>query len=96
LIIYNLTKLYQDILQNNVSYHCIFGTYGEGLSFSSANSILRELQNKEIVSLNDWIELITDRLEYSEEKSSLEKILINRINSDKEKTVSPIYLSLQL
>lgn len=89
LIIYNLTKLYQDILQNNVSYHCIFGTYGEGLSFSSANSILRELQNKEIVSLNDWIELITDRLEYSEAKGSLEKILINRINSDKEKTVSP-------
>lgn len=88
LSIYYFVRLYQDIQKNVASYYSIFGAYGKNVSFSAANFVVRELQNKEIISFNNWIELIIDRLENSEWKDVLGNMLINRVNYDKDKVTS--------
>lgn len=88
LIIYNFVKLYQDIQQNVVSYYNIFGASGKDITFSKASLVLRELENKDVESFGNWIELIFDRLKNSEAKEVLGKLLINRVNYEKDKFIS--------
>jgi len=88
LTIYRFVKLYQDIHNSVVSYYDIFGTSSKNMVFSKASLVVRELKNKTLTSLREWIDLIIDRLENSEAKKELGNVLINRVNWDKEKMIS--------
>ncbi|WP_283710429.1 UvrD-helicase domain-containing protein [Pseudoalteromonas prydzensis] len=80
LTIYHLIKLYQEIQQGKVSYYDVFGAASRNMAFSKASLIIRELGNTEVVSLNDWVSLIIDRLYNSNAKEALRKLLISKIN----------------
>ncbi|ACA84892.1 UvrD-helicase domain-containing protein [Shewanella woodyi] len=80
LAIFHLIKLYQDILQGKVSYYDVFGTSSRNMAFSKASLIIRELGNTEVASLKNWVDLIIDRLDNSNAKEVLGKVLINRVN----------------
>lgn len=80
LTIYHLIKLYQDIQQGKVSYYDVFGASSRNMAFSKASLIIRELGNTKVSSLKDWVDLIIDRLNNSNAKEELIKLLINRIN----------------
>ncbi len=88
LTIYHFVRLYQDIQMNIVSYYDIFGTYSKKITFSKASLVIRELQNTEVASLKDWVELITQRFKNSEAKEEIGKLLINRIKYEKDKVTS--------
>lgn len=57
------------------------------MTFSKASLVIRELRNKEITSLKDWIDFLIERLDNSNAKDYLSKALINRINYDEDKVV---------
>jgi|TARA_R110000851_G_scaffold89360_2_gene194745 DNA helicase-2/ATP-dependent DNA helicase PcrA len=80
LTIYHLVKIYKNIQIGEVSYYDFFGVSGKNMSFSKASLVIRELENKEITSLKDWVELINNRLENSDVKKELGKAIVNRIN----------------
>lgn len=80
LTIYHFVKLYQDIQQSVVSYYSIFGASSKNIAFSKASLVIRELKNNEVVSFKDWVDLIIERLENSDAKEVLGKVLINRAN----------------
>ncbi|MGF1817748.1 UvrD-helicase domain-containing protein, partial [Vibrio splendidus] len=88
LTIYYLIKLYEDIQQGEVSYYDVFGSSSKNMAFSKASLVIRELENKDIASLNCWVELIVDRLGNSDAKEALGKALINRINYEQDKVTS--------
>ncbi|MEZ8190169.1 UvrD-helicase domain-containing protein [Vibrio sp. 1F279] len=88
LTIYYLIKLYQDIQQGEVSYYDVFGSSSKNMAFSKASLVIRELENKDVASLNCWVELIIDRLGNSDAKEALGKALINRINYEQDKVTS--------
>jgi len=88
LTIYHLIKLYQDIQEGEVSYYDIFGVSSKNMTFSKASLVIRELRNKEITLLKDWINFLIELLDNSNAKDYLSKALINRINYDKDKVVN--------
>lgn len=83
-----MVKLYQDIQQGEVSYYDIFGESSKNMVFSKASLVIRELRNKEITSLKDWVDLIINRLKNIDTKETLGKALINRINYDQDKVIT--------
>ncbi|MGR6861731.1 UvrD-helicase domain-containing protein [Aliivibrio salmonicida] len=88
LIIYHLIKFYQDIQEGLVSYYDVFGASSKNLSFSKASLVIRELNNENINSFRDWLDLIIELLEKNESKDALGKALINRVNFENDKVVS--------
>lgn len=88
LTIYHFVKLYQDIQQDIVSYYNIFGPLGNDLEFSKASLAISALQNKDIKSYIDWVKLITDCLKNSDINAAMIKLLINRVNYDKNSFTS--------
>ncbi|PSV30104.1 UvrD-helicase domain-containing protein [Photobacterium sp. GB-72] len=89
LTIYYLIKLYQDIQKGEVSYYDVFGTSSTNMTFSKASLVIRELENKDVASLNNWIDLIINRLENSDGKEELGKLLVSRINYEQNEVTSP-------
>lgn len=96
LTIYHFVKLYQDIQQSAVSYYDIFGASSKNMAFYKASLIIRELKNKEVKSLKDWIDLIINRFENSDVKDELGKALINRVNYDQDSVASADVFRLTL
>lgn len=96
LTIYHFVKLYQDIQQSAVSYYDIFGASSKNMVFSKASLLIRELKNKEVKSLKDWIYLIINRFENSDVKDELGKALINRVNYDNDSVASADVFRLTL
>lgn len=88
LSIYRFVKLYRDIQQGKVSYDKIFGASSKDMSFSTASLAVRELEKGEVTSLKGWVNLIIDRLENSNVKEALGKVLINCVNYEKHKVAS--------
>lgn len=88
LTIYRLVKLYHDIHQGQVSYYDVFGASSKDITFSKASLVVRELEKKEVLVINDWVDSIADLLENSEAKKELGKAIVNRVSYEQDKVVS--------
>lgn len=88
LTIYHLIKIYQYIQKGVVSYYEIFGESSKNMTFCKASLVIRELENKEVTSLRDWVDLIYSRLENSDVKKEIGKAIINRISFELDAVVS--------
>lgn len=81
--IYHLVKLYHNIKKSEVSYYDIFGAHSKNMTFSEASLIIREIKCDEVETLDDWCNLIIEKLENEGLRKNITRVLDNCTNYDR-------------
>ncbi|PTP87268.1 UvrD-helicase domain-containing protein [Vibrio splendidus] len=87
--IYHLVKLHHKINKSEASYYDIFGAHSKSMTFSEASLIIREIKCDEVETLDDWCNLIIEKLENEDLRKNIIKALENCTNYDRSSLETP-------